>query len=90
MQEVDLYTVTVEDLGFEVSFELTMRRDDYVHAYVTFFTVEFTKTHKRIGFSTSPEEHYTHWKQTGALFSLMLMGKLFCSVLLARAAGDQA
>ena len=33
-------------------------------ALVTFFNIEFTKCHKRIGFSTAPEAPYTHWKQT--------------------------
>jgi len=64
LKEVNLYTVTLADLEFSVPFELIVRRDDYVHALVCFFTVEFTKTHKRIGFSTGPEERYTHWKQT--------------------------
>jgi protein arginine N-methyltransferase 1 len=31
---------------------------------VTFFNIEFTHCHKRVGFSTSPEAPYTHWKQT--------------------------
>jgi hypothetical protein len=31
---------------------------------VTFFNIEFTKCHKRVGFSTAPEAPYTHWKQT--------------------------
>lgn len=31
---------------------------------VTFFTVEFTRCHKRMGFSTGPDSRYTHWKQT--------------------------
>jgi len=64
LKEVDLYTVRIEDLEFSTPFEMKMRRDDYVHAFVTFFTVEFSKTHKKIGFSTSPDERYTHWKQT--------------------------
>ncbi|XP_064557663.1 sulfotransferase 2B1-like, partial [Zonotrichia leucophrys gambelii] len=28
------------------------------------FNIEFTRCHKRSGFSTSPESPYTHWKQT--------------------------
>merc|ERR1719259_1523095 len=43
---------------------LTVKRNDYLHALVTYFTVEFSHCHKRIGFSTSPEHQYTHWKQT--------------------------
>ncbi|KAK0410667.1 hypothetical protein QR680_005263 [Steinernema hermaphroditum] len=62
--EVDLYTVTVDDLSFQSDFVLHAARDDYIQALVTFFTVEFSKCHKRIGFSTSPDSKYTHWKQT--------------------------
>jgi protein arginine N-methyltransferase 1 len=62
--EVDLNTLRKEDLNFSVPFTLTARRDDYVHAVVTFFTVEFSKCHKRTWFSTAPEAPYTHWKQT--------------------------
>uniref|UniRef100_A0A1I8ADL2 type I protein arginine methyltransferase n=1 Tax=Steinernema glaseri TaxID=37863 RepID=A0A1I8ADL2_9BILA len=64
IKEVDLYTVTVADLAFESEFTLHAARDDYIQALVTFFTVEFSKCHKRIGFSTSPDSKYTHWKQT--------------------------
>jgi protein arginine N-methyltransferase 1 len=64
LKEVDLYTVTKEDLDFSTQFNLQVRRNDYIQALVTFFTMEFTKCHKRIGFSTAPEAPYTHWKQT--------------------------
>ena len=33
-------------------------------ALVTFFNVEFTRCHKKIWFSTGPDHHPTHWKQT--------------------------
>jgi len=62
--EVDLNTLKKEDLAFDVPYELQVRHDDYVHAVVTFFTVEFSKCHKKTGFSTSPDAPYTHWKQT--------------------------
>lgn len=52
LQEVDIYTVKPEDLHFTAPFHLTCRRNDYVHALVTFFNMEFTKCHKRTGFST--------------------------------------
>ena len=29
-----------------------MLRNDYVHALITYFNIEFTKCHKRTGFST--------------------------------------
>nr|CAH7759472.1 unnamed protein product [Callosobruchus chinensis] len=64
VKEVDLYTVKKEDLEFNSPFSLTVRRNDYIQALVTYFTVEFTKCHKRIGFTTAPDAPYTHWKQT--------------------------
>jgi len=64
LKEIDLATVKVEDCTFSAPFQLTMRRNDYVHALVCFFNMEFTHCHKRIGFSTAPECPYTHWKQT--------------------------
>ncbi|XP_034942596.1 protein arginine N-methyltransferase 1 isoform X1 [Chelonus insularis] len=64
IKEVDLYTVTKADLDFSSPFTLQVRRNDYVQALVTFFNIEFTKCHKRVGFSTAPEGQYTHWKQT--------------------------
>nr|NVI69779.1 arginine methyltransferase 1 [Cucujiformia] len=64
LKEVDLYTVTKQDLDFSAPFHLMCRRNDYVQALVTFFNVEFTKSHKRLGFTTAPDAPYTHWKQT--------------------------
>jgi protein arginine N-methyltransferase 1 len=64
VKEVDIYTVKLEDLSFSAPFNLQVRRDDYVHALVAFFNIEFTKCHKKTGFSTAPEARYTHWKQT--------------------------
>ena len=52
VKEVDLYTVKEEDLSFESEFNLICKRDDYIHALVAFFTIEFSKSHKSIGFST--------------------------------------
>lgn len=64
VKEIDLYSVKKEDLAFSSPFQITARRSDYIQALVTYFTVEFSKCHKKIGFSTAPEAHYTHWKQT--------------------------
>ena len=61
---LDLLTCTLEDLAFDVSCELLMRRDDYVHALVAFFDVEFSQIHRPLTLSTSPYDKYTHWKQT--------------------------
>lgn len=52
VKEVDLYTVKLEDLSFDSEFTLICKRDDYIHALVAFFTIEFSKSHKVIGFST--------------------------------------
>jgi len=65
LREVDLYSASLTDhQDFTIPFHLMMRQDDDVHALVAFFNVEFTKCHKRTGFTTGPEANYTHWKQT--------------------------
>lgn len=64
VKDIDLYTVTPDDLNFTTPFSLKVRRNDYAQAFVTYFSVEFTRCHKRMGFSTGPEQPYTHWKQT--------------------------
>lgn len=51
-QEVDIYTVKIEDLSFTSPFCLQVKRNDYIHALVTYFNIEFTRCHKRTGFST--------------------------------------
>lgn len=53
LQEVDIYTVKVEDLTFTSPFCLQVKRNDYIHALVAYFNIEFTRCHKRTGFSTS-------------------------------------
>ena len=60
----DLYTVKSSDLAFEAPFTLNVRRNDFVHALIAWFDIEFTKCHKPIKFSTGPHTKYTHWKQT--------------------------
>merc|ERR1712096_503202 len=45
IKEVDLYTVKVEDMDFNTPFELTVKRDDFVHGLVSFFSVDFSKCH---------------------------------------------
>lgn len=64
IRDIDLYTVKVEDLEFEVPFELTMQRNDFVHALVCYFDIDFAACHRPVHFSTGPEAKYTHWKQT--------------------------
>jgi len=61
---LDLYTVTAADLAFSVPYSLTARRNDFVHAIIAWFDIEFSCCHKPIKFSTGPHTKYTHWKQT--------------------------
>ncbi|NP_001171787.1 protein arginine N-methyltransferase 1-like [Saccoglossus kowalevskii] len=69
IKEIDMYTVKVDDLSFTAPYHLQCRRSDYIQALVAFFNIEFTKCHKRTGFSTAPEAPYTHWKQTVFYFN---------------------
>jgi protein arginine N-methyltransferase 1 len=62
--DIDMYTVTVADKTFKSDFTLVAKRDDYIHALVVWFAVDFTKCHRPIRLPTSPESDYTHWKQT--------------------------
>merc|ERR1712241_1198388 len=68
LKEIDIQTCTKDDIPFVATFSLKIKRNDYVQthlqALVTFFQIEFSKCHKRVGFSTAPEAPYTHWKQT--------------------------
>lgn len=61
---LDLNTVTPADLAFRVPFSLRARRNDFIHALIAWFDIEFTACHKPIRFSTGPHTKYTHWKQT--------------------------
>lgn len=61
---LDLYTCTVADLAFKMPYSLKVRRNDFVHAVIAWFDIEFSKCHKPIRFSTGPHTKYTHWKQT--------------------------
>lgn len=64
VKEIDIKEMTVDDLSFSAPFHLPILRDDYINAFVTFFNIEFSACHKFVGFSTSPDSAYTHWKQT--------------------------
>ncbi|CCA78036.1 probable HMT1-hnRNP arginine N-methyltransferase [Serendipita indica DSM 11827] len=62
--EFDLQTVKKEDLSFTAPFRLQVSRDDYIHAFLAWFDINFSACHKPVGFSTGPHATYTHWKQT--------------------------
>jgi type I protein arginine methyltransferase len=62
VKEFDLYTVKKEYLEFESLFHLVGVRSNFIHALVTYFTVEFTKCHTPL--DTSPNAPITHWRRT--------------------------
>ena len=61
---IDLNTVQVADLAFSEPFQLRVQRNDFIHALIAWFDIDFQACHKPIRFSTGPHTKYTHWKQT--------------------------
>jgi protein arginine N-methyltransferase 1 len=61
---LDLYTAKTSDLSFSAPFSMRVCRNDFVHALIAWFDIEFTACHRPIRFSTGPHAKYTHWKQT--------------------------
>merc|ERR1719186_2287882 len=47
LKEFDIQTGKKEDIPFQSPFHLQIKRNDYVHALVTYFNVEFSKCHKK-------------------------------------------
>lgn len=78
---IDLNTVTIDgfphiyihthilELTFEVPWSIKATRNDYIHAFITYFDIQFKACHKPIYFSTGPHAKYTHWKQVSPLFN---------------------
>ncbi|KAB2002437.1 hypothetical protein ES319_D11G066400v1, partial [Gossypium barbadense] len=64
LKTMDISKMVLGDASFTAPFKLIAERDDYIHAYVAYFDVSFTKCHKLMGFSTGPRSRATHWKQT--------------------------
>jgi len=62
--EIDLYTVTKEQLDFTAGYELTFFRNDTLHGIVAWFDIFFEKLPNKVTFTTSPYQKSTHWKQT--------------------------
>jgi type I protein arginine methyltransferase len=61
---IDLNTITTAELAFSAPFSLRCQRNDFIHALIAWFDIDFTACHKPIKFSTGPHTRYTHWKQT--------------------------
>lgn len=72
--DIDLTSVTKEELTFSSTFQLTAFRQDFCHALVAYFDCTFSATHKMLSLSTGPKAEYTHWKQT----VFYLEGELAC------------
>ncbi|KAL0910036.1 hypothetical protein M5K25_020963 [Dendrobium thyrsiflorum] len=64
LKTMDISRMVAGDVSFTVPFKLVAERNDYIHAFVAYFDVAFTKCHKLMGFSTGPRSKTTHWKQT--------------------------
>jgi protein arginine N-methyltransferase 1 len=61
---IDINTIKVEDLTYKRDWVIAGKRKDYMHAFIAWFDVEFTRCHKNITITTGPQHKYTHWKQT--------------------------
>jgi len=62
---VDLYTVEIDQLEFTVPYEIRVNRNDFAHAFIAWFDIEFSACKNYpVYFSTSPYDRNTHWKQT--------------------------
>lgn len=63
---IDIGTVRKEDLAFSVPYAVRITRNDYAHALLAYFTIDFdvAGTTKPVHFGTGPFDKYTHWKQT--------------------------
>lgn len=64
LKTMDISKMTPGDASFTAPFKLVAERNDYIHAFVAYFDVSFTKCRKLMGFSTGPKSKSTHWKQT--------------------------
>ncbi|KAK8276952.1 hypothetical protein V6Z11_D10G234100 [Gossypium hirsutum] len=64
LKTMDISKMVLGDASFTAPFKLIAERDDYIHVFVAYFDVSFTKRHKLMGFSTGPRSRATHWKQT--------------------------
>lgn len=64
LYDIDLKLVKIDQLKFASKYRLTATKNDYLHALIAYFEVEFNHGTKQIKLSTNPARKYTHWKQT--------------------------
>mmetsp|Transcript_4523 Transcript_4523/g.602 ORF Transcript_4523/g.602 Transcript_4523/m.602 type:complete len:89 (-) Transcript_4523:208-474(-) len=58
--ELDLQTMTYEDVKFTSQFRLHITRKDFLHGIVGWFEVGFFHCHKPVILTTSPKQKSTH------------------------------
>jgi len=64
LASIDLNTLQKGDINVEAKFTLKAQRRDVVDALVVYFDLEFSHSHHRVWFSTSPYAKWTGYKQT--------------------------
>ena len=62
--DINLCTVTKEELDFSSEYRLTATRDDLFHGVVVWWDCEFADLQNPQLLSTTPFERSTHWKQS--------------------------
>eukprot|EP00929_Paragymnodinium_shiwhaense_P009972 TRINITY_DN114433_c0_g1_i1.p1 TRINITY_DN114433_c0_g1~~TRINITY_DN114433_c0_g1_i1.p1 ORF type:complete len:406 (-),score=78.97 TRINITY_DN114433_c0_g1_i1:30-1247(-) len=66
--DVDLKTAKIQDLDFFAPWRLEVKRQDLLHALVTWFDVSFEACSPPLTMTTAPGKPSTHWKQTVLYF----------------------
>eukprot|EP01100_Stratorugosa_tubuloviscum_P002112 TRINITY_DN1484_c1_g1_i1.p1 TRINITY_DN1484_c1_g1~~TRINITY_DN1484_c1_g1_i1.p1 ORF type:complete len:342 (+),score=132.91 TRINITY_DN1484_c1_g1_i1:76-1101(+) len=67
LQKMPRFSNPTEESLFKIvesNFELNAQRNDKVHGFTLYYDIEFSKCHKPIYFSTSPNSRSTGFKQT--------------------------
>jgi protein arginine N-methyltransferase 1 len=83
LAEIDLNTVTVQDLAVWRPFELVLFESKPANGFVLWFDVVFTGGEMEVELTTSPFEPATHWSQT-----LFFMGSPMQSLRTERIIGE--
>ena len=50
--------MTINDINIDTEFRLRILRDDYIHAFVTYFVVEFTACQQRTIINTGMRVYF--------------------------------
>jgi protein arginine N-methyltransferase 1 len=62
--QLDLMTITGEDLSFDREFTITFERDCEISGFAVWFDIQFDGPDASSVLSTSPRAPLTHWQQT--------------------------